>query len=207
MEIKNEQSMEQAILETAEQLFLEKGFKLTSTTQIAKEVGCNQALVHYYFRTKHNLFNTIFENKFKLFFQRLFDTTQIETMNFTEKITYIIETHFDILAENPKLPMLIMNELSQQPDQIKILREKLQALPQQLFTLMNRELEQEIAAGRTRNIGFLDIMITIVSLNVAIFAMLPVAANIIELSEKQQKMLLIHRRSENVNVVLNYLKP
>ena len=63
MDIKNEQSMEQAILEEAEKLFLEKGFALTSTTEIAKRVGCNQALVHYYFRTKDNLFNTIFRTK------------------------------------------------------------------------------------------------------------------------------------------------
>jgi AcrR family transcriptional regulator len=66
MDSKEEQSMEQAILEAAEKLFLEKGFASTSTTQIAREVGCNQALVHYYYRTKENLFNTIFENKFKL---------------------------------------------------------------------------------------------------------------------------------------------
>jgi AcrR family transcriptional regulator len=52
MDIKSEQNMEQAILETAERLFLEKGFAATSTTQIAKAVGCNQALVHYYFRTQ-----------------------------------------------------------------------------------------------------------------------------------------------------------
>ncbi|MBP6661652.1 MAG: helix-turn-helix transcriptional regulator, partial [Paludibacter sp.] len=52
MSIKNESSLEESILETAERLFLEKGFALTSTTEIAKAVGCNQALVHYYFRTK-----------------------------------------------------------------------------------------------------------------------------------------------------------
>ena len=46
MDINIEKSMEEAILETAERLFLENGYASTSTTQIAKEVGCNQALVH-----------------------------------------------------------------------------------------------------------------------------------------------------------------
>jgi len=59
--------MEQLIVETAERLFLEKGFAMTSTTEIAKEIGCNQALVHYYFRTKAKLFEAIFEKKIKLF--------------------------------------------------------------------------------------------------------------------------------------------
>jgi len=207
MEIKNEQSMEQAILETAERLFLEKGFASTSTTQIAKAVGCNQALVHYYFRTKDNLFNTIFESKFKLFFQKIFDTTQLENMSFTDKIKHIVETHFDLLAENPKIPILILNELARQPEQIKVLRDKLHTLPEKLFSLMNRELEIEIEAGRIKKIQFVDIVVTIVSLNVALFTMLPVASSVIQLTEEQQKFMMAHRRSENVNVVLSYLKP
>ena len=36
--------MEQQILQCAEELFLEKGFSLVSTTDIAKKAGCNQAL-------------------------------------------------------------------------------------------------------------------------------------------------------------------
>ena len=50
-----QQNMEQIILEVAEELFLDKGYALTSTTEIAKKAGCNQALIHYYFRTKENL--------------------------------------------------------------------------------------------------------------------------------------------------------
>jgi len=207
MEINSEKSMEQLILDTAEQLFLEKGFASTSTTQIAKVVGCNQALIHYYFRTKENLFNSIFESKFKMLFQRVFDTTQLENLSFTDKIKHIVETHFDILSENPKMPMLILNELSRQPEQIKILKERLQALPEKLISIMSKELENEIAAGKVKNCTFIDIMFTIVSLNIALFTLLPIAVNIAELNDIQLKFLLAHRRSENVNIVLSYLRP
>jgi AcrR family transcriptional regulator len=199
--------MEQLILDTAEQLFLEKGFASTSTTQIAKVVGCNQALIHYYFRTKENLFNSIFESKFKMLFQRVFDTTQLENLSFTDKIKHIVETHFDILSENPKMPMLILNELSRQPEQIKVLKERLHSLPEKLITIMSKELESEIAAGNVRNCSFIDIMFTIVSLNLALFTLLPIAVNIAELNDIQLKFLLAHRRSENVNIVLSYLRP
>ncbi len=207
MEINSEKSMEQLILDTAEQLFLEKGFASTSTTQIAKVVGCNQALIHYYFRTKENLFNSIFESKFKMLFQRVFDTTQLENLSFTDKIKHIVETHFDILSENPKMPMLILNELSRQPEQIKVLKERLHALPEKLITIMSKELESEIAAGNVRNCSFIDIMFTIVSLNLALFTLLPIAVNIADLNDIQLKFLLAHRRSENVNIVLSYLRP
>jgi AcrR family transcriptional regulator len=207
MEINSEKSMEQLILDKAEQLFLEKGFASTSTTQIAKVVGCNQALIHYYFRTKENLFNSIFESKFKMLFQRVFDTTQLENLSFTDKIKHIVETHFDILSENPKMPMLILNELSRQPEQIKILKERLQALPEKLISIMSKELENEIAAGKVKNCTFIDIMFTIVSLNIALFTLLPIAVNIAELNDIQLKFLLAHRRSENVNIVMSYLRP
>ncbi len=207
MEINSEKSMEQLILDTAEQLFLEKGFASTSTTQIAKMVGCNQALIHYYFRTKENLFNSIFESKFKMLFQRVFDTTQLENLSFTDKIKYIVETHFDILSENPKMPMLILTELSRQPEQITILKEKLYALPEKLISIMSQELEIEIKAGRVKNCSFLDIMITVISVNLALFTLLPFAVNVINLDEKQTKFLLAHRRAENVNIVLSYLHP
>ncbi len=207
MDINSEKSMEQTILDTAEELFLEKGFASTSTTQIAKAVGCNQALIHYYFRTKENLFNSIFESKFKMLFQRVFDTTHLENLNFSDKITHIVETHFDILVENPRMPMLILNELSRQPEQIKDLKAKLQDLPHKLISIMSKELEVEIAAGRVRNCNFIDIMFMVISLNVALFTMLPIAVNVADLDELQTKFLLAHRRAENVKIVLSYLRP
>ena len=108
MDIKNEQNMEQAILETAERLFLEKGFASTSTTQIAKAVGCNQALVHYYFRTKENLFQQIFIVKIELFLK----TFMIEENegDFFTKMERRIGLYFDMLSYNRKLPFLILNE-------------------------------------------------------------------------------------------------
>ena len=64
--MKNEETnTELAILKAAEELFLEQGFEQTTTKQIAQRAGCNQALLHYYYRTKDNLFVQIFEEKVK----------------------------------------------------------------------------------------------------------------------------------------------
>jgi len=207
MDINSESSMEQSILDAAEKLFLEKGFAATSTTQIAKEVGCNQALVHYYFRTKDNLFNRIFEKKFGDFFQVIFDTTQLEQLDFKQKIRHICESHFDLLNKNPKIPMLILNELSRRPDHIELLREKLHVLPEKLFELMEKDLQTEVDAGRIRKVSFMDVVMTMISLNVSIFTLLPVAAQALQINAEQQNMILAHRRSENVEIILKYLQP
>lgn len=207
MEIKNEQSMENQILETAERLFLESGFASTSTTQIAKAVGCNQALVHYYFRTKENLFNTIFENKFKKFFKSIFEVENLETYTFEEKIKRIIESHFIMLSENPKMPLLIINELSRRTDQVSVLRERLKTIPEKVMSQLNDELLSEIEAGRVRAMSFVDLIMSIVSLNISLFLLMPIAIEIIQLTEDQKHILINHRKEEHVNIILRGLRP
>jgi TetR/AcrR family transcriptional regulator len=207
MDIKSEQSLEQSILEVAERLFLEKGFAMTSTTEIAKEVGCNQALVHYYFRTKDNLFNVIFEQKFNLFFQGVFEMKKMGDLKFQDKLKHIIESHYDILRKNPKMPALIINELSRRPDQINILREKLHLLPEQIYAELNEDLQTEIKLGNVRDISLMDIFISMISLNIALFVMMPVVENVLQLNDVQKEFLLEHRKTENVQFILKSLRP
>lgn len=205
-EIEN-QSIEQTILETAERLFLEKGYESTSTTKIAREVGCNQALIHYYFRTKENLFNRIFENKFRMLFQQLFSTENLSHLSFTEKIRHIAQTHFELLEKNPRIPFLILNELSRQPEQLKTLRERLHTYPEKIFEELNKDLQQEIAAGKIRNCSLPDIIVTMISLNVALFLMMPVVEQLLMLDKNQKKALIQHRKEENINFLLAGLRP
>ncbi|MFZ4725936.1 MAG: TetR/AcrR family transcriptional regulator [Paludibacter sp.] len=207
MQYKNDQNMELLILEVAERLFLENGFALTSTTKIAKEAGCNQALVHYYFRTKENLFNIIFEQKFRKFFLSIFEMKNFGELTFCEKLKYIIESHFDLLKKNPKIPALLLNELLRKPEQIRILREKLFPLAEQFFSELNDELQIEIKNGKIRNINIADLIISMVSLNITMFVMLPVAESILQLNEIQKEMMIQHRRTENVDFVLQSLRP
>ena len=203
---KPSQKTEHAILKVAERLFLEKGFALTSTTEIAKETGCNQALIHYYFRTKENLFNVIFENKFKAFFQQIFELNKLGELSFQEKLKYMIESHFDMIKASPKLPFLIITELSRNPEQLKILRDKLHLVPEELFNQLEGELQNEITAGRIRQVSLFDIIASLISLNVSLFLLLPIGGQVIPLNESQQQMLLEHRREEHVTFILNSLR-
>ena len=163
--------------------------------------------MHYYFRTKDNLFNVIFEQKFKSFFQEIFDFKNLENIPFLDKLKFIIESHFDILTKNPKLPTLILTELTRQPEQVNILREKLRAFPEQLFSLLSKDLENEIKQGNIRKISLMDLIISMISLNIALFLMMPIAENILQLTENQKNELIAYRKSENVEFILKSLRP
>jgi AcrR family transcriptional regulator len=58
-------STEDVIVEAARAVFMQKGFAATRMCDIAQTAGINQALLHYYFRTKDKLFSIVFQHQFK----------------------------------------------------------------------------------------------------------------------------------------------
>ncbi len=206
MKINKDFNTEKSILEAAEALFLQRGFSLTSTTAIAKEAGCNQALVHYYFRTKERLFEAVFENKIRLFVSGLLQNTDNE-LPFEEKLKAAIEAHFDMLAANPELPFLIFNELTTNPRRLENFKSRIRELPVTVLKQFQKELEDEIKKGKVRPVAPVDLLLTIISMNVALFLVGPVIKTALGLSERDYKKLLENRRSENVAVVLRSLRP
>ena len=206
MTINKEATNEQAILETAERLFLEKGFAMTSTTEIAKAVGCNQAMVHYYFRTKDKLFEAIFEKKIKMFVG-IFLQTDDEKLPFLQKLQLKIERHFDILQENPRIPFLFFNELTTHPERIDNLKQRLQEFPISVFQRLNSELKIEIENGNIRPIETIDLILSILSLNVILFLACPIVKKITGISDDDFQIMLQRRKKENVIMIINSLRP
>ena len=206
MEQTREQSMESIILETAERLFLDKGFALTSTTEIAREAGCNQALVHYYFRTKEQLFIRIFEEKVKIFAGAFFSIDE-KPGTFLEKLTRKIEAHFDIVARNPKIPFLLINEITTNPQRIQALHKSIGDCPTDIIRKMSEELNEAIARGEVRPITVLDLILTILSLNVMPQLLRPVLEEVMPLPTEEVQKLIARRKKENVQVIINSLRP
>ena len=206
MEQTREQSMESIILETAERLFLDKGFALTSTTEIAREAGCNQALVHYYFRTKEQLFIRIFEEKIKIFAGAFFRKKK-KPGTFLEKLTRKIEAHFDIIAQNPKIPFLIINEITTNPQRIKALHKSIGEYPASIIRKVNEELEEAIAQGEVRPITVLDLILTVLSLNVLPQLLRPILEEVMPLPPEEVQKLIARRKEENVKLIINSLRP
>lgn len=201
-----ERSTEQAILDAAERLFLEKGFARTSTTEIAKAAGCNQALVHYYYRTKDNLFESIFESKAKLLLSGFLQIHD-ESSPFEQVLAGMVRSHFDMLAQNPRIPVLIVNELLTNPERLRALREKLGPLPAGIAKGLQKRLDLESANGTIRPTLLVDLFFTILGLNALPFLAGPIVKTATEMSDADFESLLHRRREENVRIVLASLRP
>jgi TetR/AcrR family transcriptional regulator len=201
-----ETSLEQKILNVAEELFLEKGFAMTSTTEIAKKVGCNQALVHYYFRTKENLFQSIFEQKIRLIISS-FQEHESTDLSFEEKLRCKIETHFEMIRANPRLPFLVMNEFTTNPTRIDELRKKISSYPMLVFGNFEKELKAEIKAGRIKKIDTIDLVMNIVSLNAMFFLAGNIFKKVAQISDNEYEAMIEHRKQEHVRVILDSIRP
>ena len=193
-------SLEEQILQTAEELFLEKGVDATSTTDIAKKVGCNQALVHYYFRTKENLFMQIFAKKSTMVFECL---KLSEGADFQTALNDFIDAYFELLMNNRRLPFFIINELIMRDDRRQYFRKKVIESPKYIehYGLWNTLLQKEIAAGRIRPIELSDLTLHVVSLLVFTFISLPLYSDFFEKDETGINTYLNHRKEAIKEVI------
>lgn len=206
MKIERNTDTEQMILETAERLFLEKGFSMTSTTEIAKQVGCNQALVHYYFRTKEKLFEAIFIKKTTMFVSPLLQSYDL-SVSFEERLKKLIEAHFDLIRANPNVPFLFFNELLTNPSRVNSLKKQATGIYRMALAKIDTDLNLEIQKGTIRPMRTIDLLLTIFSLNVTLFLGLPILKNAVDFSEEELTTLIENRKRENVIIILRALKP
>lgn len=201
----DDKNMEIQILEAAEKLFLDQGFIKTTTGQIAKLAGCNQALVHYYYRTKDNLFDKVFEEKIRLLTSNilLVDTTGT---NLEEGITKMVGMHFDFLKQNPKLIPFVLNEIISNPDRVYTLVGRMQQYPKSIFAKLDADLKKEVEKGTIHPISAIDLLFTIASLNVTPFLVMPILQKALDMSDVDMNEALEHRKKEVVNIILSRLR-
>ena len=163
----NDKQTEEKIFEAATDVFLEKGMDGARMQDIASYAGINKALLHYYFRTKDQLFNTVFEmiaRKILKKFAPVFD----ENLSLEEKIRFFFKEHISFLQDNPKLPAFILNEINRNPARIKQILKNInfESLWQKLYEQHRAELGKY---NITEN-NMPQLMISIASMSVFPFA-------------------------------------
>ena len=201
------QNIEKRILWVAERLFLEKGFSGTSTTEIAKTVGCNQALIHYYFRTKEKLFWYVFSPKVEQVVEYL-DAPLDESIDFIERIRNVIDFYFGILELDERLAPFIVNELIMNPGRWDKFRDRYLRNESRstAFNRFENMVEEEIAAGRIRQIRALDLLMNIMSLTISVFIVAPKGFASGECDQNLRKSYLDNRREEIKTLIVNGLR-
>jgi AcrR family transcriptional regulator len=154
---------EQDILNAAREIFFEKGFKETTMRDIANKANINMAMLHYYFRSKENLFQLVFDEAFKLIYEKLTQNMADDTIDIFGKIRMFIYEYITLFDNNPLIAPFITSELIRNPEKFS---KKIIGLitPAATFKLFSNQLENEIEKGTIRPISTLSLLIYMLSL-------------------------------------------
>jgi TetR/AcrR family transcriptional regulator len=143
----SEQTTEEKILNSATAIFVREGYSGARMQAIADHAGINKALLHYYFRSKENLFERIFRDKYQMFLPKLQGLLD-ENLSFIAMIDRVVDTYIDMMTANPYLPALMISTLSHHPEFIE-------KIPRTVPIELVQRFENEAKAGRIKPINFL----------------------------------------------------
>ncbi len=104
---------EQRILNAAKTIFYQKGLSGARTHEIAHKAGLNKAMLHYYFRSKERLYQSVLNDSIEQFLPIITNILGHRKLTLQEKIETVIDRYFKLLEEEPKVAYFVINAFNQ----------------------------------------------------------------------------------------------
>lgn len=196
---------EQLLLKAAEEEFLEKGFGKARTTEIAKRAGVTHAMLHYYFKTKENLFKMVFARSAEIMANIMLFALQRD-LPFLDRVRRGVEQHFDFIAANPHLTNFIFSEIRSDDRLLAIVTDMMKVKTIPFLIQLDIDIREEVAKGNIKFVESYDILLNVMSLNTTIFSGLPIFSVVVDFGEKDLLEILAERKEKNVDMILSMFK-
>jgi AcrR family transcriptional regulator len=197
---------EKAILEAAEREFVTKGYDLARTTSIASSAGVTHSMLHYYFRTKGQLFDRIVSEKMEYISEAILAPFGNPELPLEERLRAGISNHFDIVASHQELPRFIINEMSSASCKFDEVSRNFRLAAAKLLESLQKALDESAGMGLTVKMDARELMIDIVSLNVFVFMALPLVSSVLGDFTKDRNAFLERRKAENIEIIMRRIK-
>jgi AcrR family transcriptional regulator len=199
----NSTEVKNRILDAARGLFIDKGFRSTGIRDIAAASGTNVAMVNYYFRTKYDLFEIIFEETFGQLQKKVL-TTLSSDLSFFELVETIICSYYDMLIEYPQIPVFIISEINLDPVRLSA---RLQSRdPHGVFLQMSTRIREEEEKGTIRPTSPVDFLLNLLSLCIFPFVFKNLGTNLSGVSEQEYSQMLEKHKDYVIQFVINAVK-
>jgi len=182
---------EQKIMASAEKLFYRKGKAGTSMQDIADDARINRTLLNYYFRSKDQLFESVFRRALSRFVPSLAAMLHSE-MSFDEYVPRMIHTIIDTMLENPQIPIFVLQELSSNPLRMHQIIKEMGIDPAHAI----KKMEAEKVTGKEGAVDPRQTMINLLSLCIFPFAARPVVTEILYQGDDKAYISAMRERKE-----------
>lgn len=101
------QATREAILEAAADVFAERGFAGTATSELAKRAGVTKSLIHHHFGSKDGLWQTIKEREFKTYYDAQLAMLQSDAEPSVELLLDSLRVYFEFLHARPRFVRML----------------------------------------------------------------------------------------------------
>src|SRR4029079_17073897 len=200
---KKDKGAEGKILAAARKVFTTKGMAGARMQDIADEAGINKALLHYYFRDKDKLFETIFMSEAKKFFPKINAIFQSDDPLF-EKIEKFVNEYIDEMLENPYLPWFVLNEINRDPDQFmyKVWGENNLPKPGKFLD----QIEKEIKNGTIKRISPVHLLMNLLSMTIFPFVARPMITRNLHMTDFRLRETMEERKKEIPKFIIDSIR-
>ena len=178
---------------------------------IAEEAGVNQALLHYYFRTKEKLSEAVFRDTAGRMFPALIQIVGAD-IPVVDKIDRIVETYLTTMSLTPFLPGYIISELHHHPQRIpqllgQVAGGDISAVTRPAFEKLDKQLAAEARAGRMRRMNSAQFFVNLLSLCVFPFAARPLLGAALGFDDYDFAKFIEQRRKELPLYIRSAIQP
>ncbi len=184
-------STEEKIKNAARIVFHKKGFAATRTRDIAAEAGINLALLNYYFRSKEKLFDIIMLETLVGFMKSLVVVFNNEETTLQNKIEAVAAAYIDLLVVQPQLPLFIMSELRNKPNELV---ENLNGRHLILNSVFAKQYQKEVKAGKIARLDIMQFFMNLMGLMVFPFIASPILKIVGDMNDAQYNKVMAERK-------------
>ncbi len=201
VKVENLTNTEKRILQAATEVFLEKGKDGARMQEIAGKAGINKALLHYYFRSKEQLYRRVFASEVRRFFDALLNATP-PTEQIQSFLQYFINSYLDQLAARPRMMRFISWEIQQDMGVFKeILKEVLLDSEDSPLFRFRGIIQKAMQEGEIRPVSFPQFMLSLLGMCVYPFLAQPVVETIYPDIRVNDPEFLRQRKQEIFNLI------
>ncbi len=203
----NDVKTEDLILKAAEEEFLEKGYSNAKMMSIARRAGVAHSMLHYYFRSKENLFQTIFAREMQFVIPAYEDLFE-KKCSFIEVLRGIREARDRVLlSRSPRMPYFILTEILSNKKNRKIIWDVFRKNASRQMARFREMLNDEIRKGTVRPIDFMDFIMLLITIDAASLSAIFICKDTETLDEGLVNKLYETYKEHNIQLILEALKP
>jgi AcrR family transcriptional regulator len=202
---------EQRILEAARVVFIRRGTAGARMQEIAAEAGVNQALLHYYFRSKERLAEAVFRQVAGRVIPTVLGLFGSD-LSLDAKVEQIVAAYIDAFSRSPFLPGYILSELHHHPERAtQLFASAAGGPPNQIAGVilgkLRAQIDEGVKQGAIRPIAPEQFMVNLLSLCVFPFAARPFLGVALGLDDDGFAGFIEQRKRALPAFFLNALRP